>query len=198
MGTRLLRTNILSPLTDTVVIDTRLDVVEEFVSSEERFHAVRKALEPYVDFTSSNDCRFIERCPNNRRLKSLDVDKLIGQIAASQRQQSFSKSSADPAKLSEAKINRLLQLRVLLHSLAALRTALYNSNSALLKTICNVLSDDRTEGILEEIAETINEDAVNSLQKGALQTRNTRIYAIKAEKKLLLDVARETCKAFNL
>ena len=52
--------------------------------------------------------------------------------------------------------------------------------------------------MLEIIAQTINDDAVGAMQKGALAARNTRIYAIRAERKLLLDVARETCSYFSL
>lgn len=48
--------------------------------------------------------------------------------------------------------------------------------------------------MLVQIAETINEDAINTLQKGAMANRNTRIYAIRSQRKLLLDVARETYK----
>ena len=48
MASRLLRSTILSPSTSIEVIDTRLDVVAELYDNEERFHAIRKALQPYV------------------------------------------------------------------------------------------------------------------------------------------------------
>lgn len=102
-------------------------------------------------------------------------------------------SKSDPARDCEAKIARLLQLRTLLNSFPALRSALRKANSTLLQNIAAVLTDDRTDEMLEIMSATINEDCEGALKKGSLAARNTRIYAIRAERKLLLDVARETC-----
>jgi DNA mismatch repair protein MSH4 len=55
----------------------------------------------------------------------------------------------------------------------------------LLKAISRILQDERADRMLQAIGETINEDAVTTLQKGALAVRNTRIYALRAEKRLL-------------
>ena len=163
--------------------------IEELVGSEERLQALRKALEPFAPRSLSSSLTH-EVC----RLRNLDVDKLVGQLSSPPRQSIKSKS--DPAKDSETKISRLLQLRTLLQSLPAIRTALYRVNSTLLDQIAEVLKDDRAEEMLEIIAQTINDDAIGAMQKGALAARNTRIYAIRAERKLLLDVARETCSSF--
>lgn len=179
MGSRLLRTNILSPLTHIIVIDSRLDAVrallpllttthpslqqiEELLDSEERFHALRRSLEP---------------------LRSLDLDLLIGQLVAS-RPGSQRRTSADPSRDSEAKIARILHLRTFLHALPAIRAAVQGSNSVLLRRVGEMLGDERSEEMREAIAGTINEDAVTGLQKGGLATRSTRIYAIRAERKL--------------
>lgn len=170
-----LRTNLLSPLTDVTVIDTRLDAVEELVNSEERLSAVRRALEP---------------------LKSLDTDKLVGQIVQPRDKNnplstSLSASAgADPSKMAEQKITRLLSLRKLLVALPALRNALHNTDSTLLKTVSRILHDERAEVMLEAIAATINEEALasngpTSKGKGALAGRNGKIYAVRAERKLL-------------
>lgn len=171
-----------------VVTDFTLQI-EELVGSEERLQALRKALEPFAPRSLSSSLTQ-EVC----RLRNLDVDKLVGQLSSPPRQSINSKS--DPAKDSETKISRLLQLRTLLQSLPAIRTALYRVNSTLLDQIAEVLKDDRAEEMLEIIAQTINDDAIGAMQKGALAARNTRIYAIRAERKLLLDVARETCSSF--
>ncbi|BFZ63455.1 MutS protein msh4 [Saitoella coloradoensis] len=50
MGARLLRLNVLQPLTDLDVLEGRLDAVEELVGKEECFFAVRAALKPFQDF----------------------------------------------------------------------------------------------------------------------------------------------------
>ncbi|KAM0752833.1 hypothetical protein T439DRAFT_299108 [Meredithblackwellia eburnea MCA 4105] len=173
MGTRLMRTNILSPLTDVSHIDSRLDAVEELVGSEERFHAVRKALEP---------------------LKKLDLDKMIGQIVSHVPLSilTLSNSKKDPSKESEAKVARALQLRTFLSSLPALRTALMGVESSLLSTVVRVLKDQRLEAMLDALGETLNDDVAAGAQKGHLGARNTRIFAVKANRKRLLEVARET------
>ncbi|KAM0791598.1 hypothetical protein ACM66B_006041 [Microbotryomycetes sp. NB124-2] len=178
MASRLLRSLIVSPPTDSVLIDGRLDVVEELCNSEQRLKAINDALAP---------------------LKSLDCDKLIGQLI---QPKSFSSSGGvtklltkrDPAKDAETKISRLLSLRTLLKSLPGLRSALHGSDSQLLKDVSKALCEPKVDSMLETMADTLNEDAVNAQQKGAALSRNRRIYAVKAEKKLLLDVARETYK----
>jgi DNA mismatch repair protein MSH4 len=42
MGARLLRSNILQPLTDATVLNSRYDAVEELSSREEMFYAARQ------------------------------------------------------------------------------------------------------------------------------------------------------------
>ena len=49
MGGRLLRANILQPLTNPGTISTRYDAVEELSTKEEMFHGVRQALKPFLD-----------------------------------------------------------------------------------------------------------------------------------------------------
>ncbi|KAF9482407.1 hypothetical protein BDN70DRAFT_853443 [Pholiota conissans] len=59
MASRLLRVNILSPITVQSSIDARLDVVEEFINAEDRFTCVRDAL---------------------KTLNKMDFDKLIAAV----------------------------------------------------------------------------------------------------------------------
>ncbi|KAK6438801.1 MutS protein msh4, partial [Oleoguttula sp. CCFEE 5521] len=49
MGGRLLRSNILQPLTDRDTLGTRYDALEELSTKEEMFFAVRQALKPFLD-----------------------------------------------------------------------------------------------------------------------------------------------------
>ncbi|KAJ3205231.1 MutS protein msh4 [Clydaea vesicula] len=73
-----------------------------------------------------------------------------------------------------------------------LRTCLSHSDSILLKSIHNVLSDKRISFIEERIDEVINEDV--TYQKTSLGLRNQRCYAVQAGFNGLLDVARQTYK----
>lgn len=49
MGSRLLRSNILQPLTDRQTLETRYDALEELTSKEEMFFGTRAALKPFLD-----------------------------------------------------------------------------------------------------------------------------------------------------
>ncbi|KAK5137638.1 hypothetical protein LTR08_007933 [Meristemomyces frigidus] len=49
MGGRLLRSNILQPLTNPDTLNTRYDALEELSTKEEMFFAVRQALKPFLD-----------------------------------------------------------------------------------------------------------------------------------------------------
>lgn len=49
MGARLLRSNVLQPLTSPDILNTRYDALEELSTKEEMFFAVRKALKPFLD-----------------------------------------------------------------------------------------------------------------------------------------------------
>ncbi|KAM0690703.1 hypothetical protein Q7P36_009472 [Cladosporium allicinum] len=49
MGGRLLRSNILQPLTNEDTLGTRYDALEELSTKEEMFFAVRQALKPFLD-----------------------------------------------------------------------------------------------------------------------------------------------------
>lgn len=126
------------------------------------------------------------------RLKGIDLDKLIGQIAASSPRPG--KGSGDPGKDSETSIARVLQLRTVLSSLSGICAALQGSDAKLLRSIHRILREARLDEMAHEINSTINADALTSLAKGAMASRTGRIYAVRAEKKMLLDVARETYK----
>ncbi|GAA5820617.1 hypothetical protein JCM11251_003078 [Rhodosporidiobolus azoricus] len=203
MGTRLLRSSILSPLTDPNIIDTRLDTVEELVNHEERFRSIRKALEP---------------------LKNLDLDKITSRLLTStsatrgftttksiSRSSLFpsTSSSNDPSIRISQKLAHLLSLRLFLQTLPSLRSSVENSDSTLLRQIERILADEKLEEIAAVVRDGVNQDVWGGAGVGGgedgergkkaggggrrgLVGKHARLFAIKAERKKLLDVARET------
>ncbi|KAK6344025.1 MutS protein msh4 [Orbilia brochopaga] len=87
MGARLLRSSILQPLTDQAVLEDRLDAVQEMVSSQEMFHATKKALQAFSDMDklltsliivpTNQSSKFFERSINDVIL----LKKELGSIA---------------------------------------------------------------------------------------------------------------------
>ncbi|KAJ7042872.1 muts domain V-domain-containing protein [Mycena alexandri] len=165
MAARLLRVNILSPITSQNTIDARLDVVEELVQSEERFTEVRAGL---------------------KALNNMDFDKLIASLASSETKLS---TTAKPAA---ARVSQMLDLRNVVRNLPALQKALEGSQSQLLRIIHEMLSDERLSRIETLVCANLNEDGAPA--KGGIAAVNARVYAVKANCNRLLDVARETYK----
>ncbi|KAL0950493.1 hypothetical protein HGRIS_007304 [Hohenbuehelia grisea] len=165
MASRLLRVNLLAPLTSQTAIDARLDVVEELVQTEDMFAAIRAAL---------------------KAMNKLDFDKLIVSLASSETR------VTNIAKPSSARVTQMLNLRNLLRSIPLLRAALSGSRSQLLQVIHAMLSDERLAKIEGLVCDSLNEESAPS--KGGISAVNSRVYAVKASRNRLLDVARETYK----
>ncbi|KAI0935607.1 hypothetical protein AcV5_003986 [Taiwanofungus camphoratus] len=165
MGARLLRVNILAPISVQASIEARLDVVEELVQTEERFNDVKNAL---------------------KTLNKVDFDKLISSLAASEARES---STAKPAA---ARVAQMLNLRNIVKSLPLLARALAGSRSELLQIIAEMISDERLDKIYQLVSNSLNEEAAPA--KGGLGAVNARVYAVRANYNRLLDVARETYK----
>ncbi|KAF7297326.1 MutS 4 [Mycena indigotica] len=165
MAARLLRVNILSPLTAQNTLDARLDVVEELVQSEERFNDVRTGLKP---------------------LNKMDLDKLIAVLAS---MDTTPVSSGKPA-IAASRVTQMLGLRNAVKSLLPLRSALDGCRSQLLQIIHEMLSDERLERIERLVCANLNEDGAT--KKGGIGAVNARVYAVKSNCNRLLDVARET------
>ncbi|TFK71735.1 hypothetical protein BDN72DRAFT_764445 [Pluteus cervinus] len=163
MAARLLRVNILSPITIPESINARLDVVEEFIGTEDRFTGVKNAL---------------------KMLNKMDFDKLI--LASSEAR------VTNNAKPASARVGQLLNLRVVVKNVYALRVALEGSQSRLLRILHDMVSDERLTEIEELIKASLNEEGMPS--KGGIGAVNARVYAVKANHNRLLDVARETYK----
>ncbi|KDQ19146.1 hypothetical protein BOTBODRAFT_485037 [Botryobasidium botryosum FD-172 SS1] len=166
MASRLLRVNILAPITVQSSIEARLDAVEELVQDENRYSSVRDAL---------------------RALKGIDIDKLISSLALSETRPKSTPQSAS------SRVSHMLRLRNVVRSLPAVQAAVNGCRCPLLQAISSMLSDDRIAKIEERIGQSLNEDVTNSTG-GGLQAVNIKVYAVKANFQRLLDVAREAYK----
>lgn len=164
MAARLLRVNILSPLTLQPSIDARLDVVEEIIQSEDLYADVRDAL---------------------KTLNKMDFDKLIVSLASEETRVT---SSVKPAS---ARVLQMLNLRSVVKNLPLLQKALAGSRSQLLGIIHEMISDERLSQIESLVDANLNEGVP---AKGGIGAVNARVYAVKANCNRLLDVARETYK----
>ncbi|KAJ2926876.1 hypothetical protein H1R20_g10205, partial [Candolleomyces eurysporus] len=165
MGTRLLRVNILSPITVQSSLDARLDVVEELINSEDRYTQLRESL---------------------KVMNKMDFDKLIVALASSEAKETLS------AKPASQRVSQMLNLRNVVKQLPSLRKALQGCRSQLLRIICDMVSDERLDIIEELISANLNEECTPT--KGGIGAVNARVYAVKVKQNRLLDVARETYK----
>ncbi|KAI9065774.1 hypothetical protein FKP32DRAFT_1665232 [Trametes sanguinea] len=165
MGARLLRVNILAPITVKAALEARLDVVDELIQSEDRFGEIKNALKP---------------------LNKLDLDKLISSLASCEVRE------ISTAKTASARVAQMLNLRNIVQSLPRLAKALQGSRAQLLQIIQEMISDDRLDKIAELVGSSLNDEAVPA--KGGLNGVNARVYAVRANFNRLLDVARETYK----
>ncbi|KAG8983799.1 MutS protein msh4, partial [Tulasnella sp. 427] len=172
MATRLLRVNILAPITVQSSIDARLDVVQELINAEEKYTSIKDAL---------------------RTLKKIDLDKLIASLTTSE-----SRVSKTPGAAS-FRVRQMLDLRSVIRSLPAVATALHGCNSQLLRVVAEMVSDERIARIEEKVAETLNQDANVTRGSAGLGSLNARVFAVRISKLFiqanydrLLDVARET------
>ncbi|KAF8439384.1 muts domain V-domain-containing protein [Boletus edulis BED1] len=160
MASRLLRTNILAPLTAVV-----LTLCTELIQNEDRFSQIRDAL---------------------KYLNKLDFDKLISSLATLEVRPSNS------AKFASTRVSQMLSLQIIIRNLPFLQKVLANSKSQLLQVIHEMISDNRLALIADLITDNLN-DAIGP-SKGGLAAVNARVYAVKANRNRLLDVARETFK----
>ncbi|KAF9007936.1 muts domain V-domain-containing protein [Cyathus striatus] len=165
MAARLLKVNILSPITTQSSIHGRLDAVEELIQTEDRFTAIRDAL---------------------KTLNKMDLDKLIASLASSE---AHPTATAKPAS---QRVSQILNLQSVVKNVPLLRKALEGSRSQLLQVIYSMLSDERLEKVNGLVIANLNEDCTPA--KGGIGAVNSRVYVVKANRNRLLDVARETYK----
>ncbi|KAE8211139.1 hypothetical protein CF327_g5083 [Tilletia walkeri] len=162
MAERLLRMNLLQPLTDRNTIESRHDAVEEMVHSEERYASVTQSLKPLAQH-------------------KIDGDKLISQVCMAERSQLRS-----PAQ-TETKIANILSLRTFVRSLRPAKHALDGCSSGLLRAVRMFLDSDELDEIAMAIESCINNDMLEGkvkLGKSGLAARNARLYAVKVRSTL--------------
>ncbi|KAK0197948.1 muts domain V-domain-containing protein, partial [Armillaria mellea] len=169
MASRLLRVNLLSPITGTLVCNVsrreryNRGLVIEFVKSEDAFTNVKAALKP---------------------MNKMDFDKLI--LASSETKPTTTAQGAS------TRVSQMLNLRNIVKCIPQLQEALAGCKSHLLRIVCDMVSDERIANIERSITKSLNEDTLPS--KHGIGAVNTRVYAVKANYNRLLDVARETYK----
>ncbi|PAV21710.1 hypothetical protein PNOK_0166700 [Pyrrhoderma noxium] len=166
MGARLLRVNLLAPITSQSAIDARLDTVEELVKAEDKFNGIKDAL---------------------KTVNKLDLDKLISSLVSSEAR------PVSGAKAASSRVSQMLLLRNVVKNIPLVCDAVKTCHSRLLEIVYNLLSDERLVKIESRIAESLNEDAT-SQKGGGLSALNARVYAVKVNQNRLLDVARSTFK----
>lgn len=168
MASRMLKMNLLQPLTAASTLNARLDAVEEFVEAPERRHAIIRSLKTFED-------------------SKLDVDRLIARLVNLHKQK---KSGKSDAQVADELLGILLSLRTSIHALEQLKVSVQGAKAPLLRAISTILSDQELTSILDLLCESLNDDI--SQGKGSLHSRNAKVYAVKSECNSLLDVARKT------
>lgn len=178
-----LRVNILAPLTDVETISHRLDAVRTIcsclISPHDRDRS-KSCMRAIICSTPSSKRSlrapsspfFASRHSARHRLKGTDYDKLVGTLVSPN---PISFAAQLPAIEAERKIAHLLSLRTLVRNLPSIRASLNGCHASLLTTIKEILQDPRPEGMKKAIDKTINEDTLQSLQKGAFAAKTTKV-----------------------
>ncbi|QRW13414.1 DNA mismatch repair protein MutS [Ceratobasidium sp. AG-Ba] len=174
MGCRLLRVNILAPITSQEAICHRLDVVQELVNDEEKYTAIRDALKP---------------------IKKIDLDKLIAQLTTSESRPVG--GSTGNGKGASVRVEQLVNLRHVIRGLPKIVKALQGCRSSLLMMISDMLDDERVKSIDEIVSQGLNDDAISAaggggFGGGGFSAVTKKVYAVRANFNRFLDVARET------
>ncbi|CAG8654048.1 7729_t:CDS:10 [Funneliformis mosseae] len=186
---RLLRTNILQPLSDIMTINMRLDAVEGF-----HFRCMNISYGETPTYNSYLLCTELirhEACDIDTffaiqtALKPFqDIDHLITALIQVPKRPSI--------KYAEQSINNVIMLKHNLRLIQLLKESFTGIQNSLLDAIYELLTDTRLDAFEELINDVINEDI--TYVKTPLALRNQRCYAVKAGFNGLLDVARQTYK----
>ncbi|XP_033642505.1 mutS protein homolog 4-like [Asterias rubens] len=112
----------------------------------------------------------------------LDVDHLLSLCVQIPKQETV--------KTAESKITNVIHLKHTLELVPPLMMALQGSKNKLLQAYCKSLSDDRFSAMLDRLHTVINDGT--RYQKGTLNMRTQKCFAVKPNINGLLDVARRT------
>lgn len=168
MASRMLKMNLLQPLTAVSTLNARLDAVEELVEAPELRHAMIRSLKTF-------------------ETSKLDVDRLIARLVSTHKQK---RGGRTDTQVADELLGILLALRSSLHALEQLKLSVQGAKSPLLRAIGSILSDVELTDILDILCDSLNDDIGQG--KGSLHSRNAKVYAVKSNCNPLLDVARKT------
>ncbi|XP_041374859.1 mutS protein homolog 4-like isoform X2 [Gigantopelta aegis] len=112
----------------------------------------------------------------------IDIDHLISLCVQIPKQESV--------KTSDSKITNIIYLKHTLELVAPLLEFLKDCENPLLKAYCKSLEDSRFDAMIKSINSVIHEDT--KYQKGALNMRTQKCFAVKPKVNGLLDLARRT------
>ena len=170
-GKRLLRSNILQPLTDINAINARLDCIEELLSSETLFYSLNNVLSQFTDIDQAIRCLVYKSKNINEKICSSIILSIL--------------------KL-KSTLNSLVSLYELLNN---------HTKHPLLKLICDNINDESAYILKDEISKVLNENVTTNkikLNNNTIQARNKIVMGLKSEMNSLLDVARAAyCEAYE-
>ena len=162
-GYRLLRSSILQPSTDQKLIESRLDMVKEIISSESLFTNLETIL---------------------TQLTSIEIERIISVIVQTYKQEEKNVKGA------ERKIETVIILKHIISLVEPLKEVLSQCESIDFKELIELLTDPRFELIMTCINNVIEEKC--KYVKGGLNMTLEKCHAIKKGINSLLDLARDT------
>ncbi|KAK0657001.1 muts domain V-domain-containing protein, partial [Cercophora newfieldiana] len=176
-GRRLLRASILQPSTDPKVIGGRHDAVEEIASNEALFLELGRQLKSLMRVDAEKLATWVSR--------PLESDVVM---YAGHRQLLL--ASHQELQASETEMNKILMLKQYLRGVQAIQDALSSAEcrSNVCESVRQSCSPETVGFIQSMIDDRIEEDAIYS--KAPIDSRNNRIWAVKAEPGSVLEQAR--------
>ncbi|KAF7188145.1 MutS protein-like 4 [Pseudocercospora fuligena] len=143
MGVRLLRSNVLQPVTNQETLNKRYDAVEELSTKEEMFFNARSALKPI-----------------------LDIDKILTQLI-------LVPANPAHGLNTEQSINNVIMLKHFVTLVKPVFESLTGSRSEMLQEIQRLCSPENVDTVLDLINSTINEDTTFARQPLDLRNQRT-------------------------
>lgn len=168
MGERILRMDLIQPMSDQEAINRRLDAVEELMDNPEQFFELKQNLKASMK-------------------KRVDLDKTITQLIRSSIQTKMGDASSV-----EAILTQIINIRHILDSMKGIANCISGYTSPLLGEISSRLCDRKVLEIVSTIDASINSDLLQGIAKSNLSSRNARLYALKTGRDSILDAARQT------
>ncbi|CAK7567089.1 MAG: MutS protein msh4 [Sporothrix epigloea] len=167
MGSRILRSNILQPSTQTTVLNPRYAAVGELARSDNLIHKAQAALQ---------------------KLKPLgDIEQLLTKLVILPKDGSVYES--------EQAINHILKLKAFLAAIPDVFESLSDARCHLLKEIRRNCQSDRADGIMGMISDTIDPNAEYATKP--LELRNQRVHTVKHKVSANLDIQRKLYEDFS-